>query len=139
MNNLQIAIARIYAGLTWVLGLIKDLFNGNLANCWHINKQTRVTMKCHGTNHVECNVTVGKISTYAEKFVNSEKEDSYMTNASLNICVPIAPEESDMEFSEEEESGTETSEDEVNKPVSWLLLIICRYLSTLIVMYARKV
>ncbi|MCJ8745099.1 hypothetical protein PDJAM_G00126580 [Pangasius djambal] len=115
MNNLQIAIARIYAGLTWIQGVIKDLFNGNLAKRWHKNKQARATMKGHGTNHGECNGTVGRISSYAEKHATSQREDSYMTNLSLNICVPIAPGESDMEFPEEED-GTETSEDEVNKP-----------------------
>lgn len=117
MNNLQIAIARIYAGLSWILGVIKDFFNGNLAKCWHNNKQAWAT-KGHDTIHVECNGTVGKTSSHAEKHVTSEKDDSYMTNPSLNICVPIAPGESDMEFPEEEEDGTETSGDEVNKPVS---------------------
>ncbi|XP_053507140.1 sodium channel, voltage gated, type XII, alpha a [Ictalurus furcatus] len=116
MNNLQIAIARIYSGLSWILGVIKDFFNGNLATHWHTNKQAQATGKGHGTNHVECNGTVGRISSYAEKHVTSEREDSYMTNPSLNICVPIAPGESDMEFPEEEEDGTETSEDEVNNP-----------------------
>lgn len=118
MNNLQIAIARIYSGLSWILGVIKDFFNGNLATHWHTNKQAQATVKGHGTNHVECNGTVGRISSYAVKHVTSEREDSYMTNPSLNICVPIAPGESDMEFPEEEEDGTETSEDEINNPVS---------------------
>ncbi|XP_046732704.1 LOW QUALITY PROTEIN: sodium channel protein type 4 subunit alpha B-like [Silurus meridionalis] len=115
MNNLQIAIARIYTSLTWILGVIKDLFSGNLAKRWHTNKQEWV-LKCHGTNHVECNGTVGKIISYVEKHITSEREDTYMTNPSLNICVPIAPGESDMEFPEEEEDDTEISEDEVNKP-----------------------
>lgn len=56
-----------------------------------------------------------------------EQEDSYMTNPSLNICVPIAPGESDMEFpEEEEEDGTEISEDEITNPVSWLCIDISR-------------
>lgn len=118
MNNLQIAIARICTGLTWVLGAIKDLFSGTLAKHWHMNKQAQATMKDHGTNHIECNGTVRRISCYADKQATSEKEDSYMTNPSLNICVPIAPGESDMEFPEEEDDGTEISEDEVDKSVS---------------------
>lgn len=117
MNNLQIAIARIYAGLVWIVGVIKDLFSGSLAKRWHKDKQERAA-KCHGTNHVDCNGTAGRISSYAEKHVTSEREDSYMTNPSLNICVPIAPGESDMEFPEEEEDDSETSEDELNKQVS---------------------
>ncbi|KAK3534869.1 hypothetical protein QTP86_032387, partial [Hemibagrus guttatus] len=115
MNNLQIAIARIHAGLVWILGVIKDLFSGNLAKRWHRDKQARAA-KCHGTNHVDCNGTAGRISSYAEKLVTSEIEHSYMTNPRLSICVPIAPGESDMEFPEEEEDDTETSEDELNKP-----------------------
>ncbi|KAG7319794.1 hypothetical protein KOW79_016937 [Hemibagrus wyckioides] len=115
MNNLQIAIARIHAGLVWILGVIKDLFSGNLTKRWHRDKQERAA-KCHGTNHVDCNGTAGRISSYAEKHVTLEREDSYMTNPSLSICVPIAPGESDMEFPEEEEDDTETSEDELNKP-----------------------
>lgn len=118
MNNLQIAVARIYAGLTWILGVIKDLFSGNLAKRWQKHEQAQATIKGHGTNHVECNGILGRISSYAEKHVTSGREDSYMTNPSLKICVPIAPEESDMEFPEEEDDGTETSEDEGNKPVS---------------------
>lgn len=118
MNNLQIAIARIYTGLTWILGVMKDLFSGNLTKRWHKTKHARASIKNRGTNHVECNGTVGRISSYTEKHVTSEREDSYMTNPSLNICVPIATGESDMEFPEEEDDGTEISEDEVNKPVS---------------------
>ncbi|KAF5889815.1 sodium channel protein type 4 subunit alpha, partial [Clarias magur] len=116
MNNLQIAIARIYAGLTWILGVIKDLFSGNLTKRWHKKNQGQATMKGHGNNHFECNGTVGRISSYSEKQVTSEMEDTYMTNPSLNICVPKAPGESDMQFPEEDEDGTEISEDEVTKP-----------------------
>lgn len=118
MNNLQIAIARIYAGLTWILGVIKDLFSGNLTTRWHKKNQAQATLKGHGTNHVKCNGTVGGISSYSEKHVTSEMEDTYMTNPSLNVCVPKAPGESDMQFPEEEEDGTEISEDEVTKLVS---------------------
>lgn len=126
MNNLQIAIARIYTSLTWIPGIIRKLFNSNLAKRWHKNKQARATIAGHDTNHVECNGTVRRISSCAEKHVTLEQEDSYMTNPSLNICVPIAPGESDIEFpEEEEEDGTEISEDEITNPVSRLLLIIC--------------
>lgn len=132
MNNLQIAIARICTGLTWVLGAFKDLFNGTLAKRWHKNKQAQATMKDHGTNHIECNGTAGRVRGYEEKQVTSVKEDSYMTNPSLNICVPIAPGESDLEFPEEEDDGTEISEDEVNKSVSRIMQTICENYSTLV-------
>uniref|UniRef100_A0A8C5H1C3 Sodium channel protein type 3 subunit alpha-like n=1 Tax=Gouania willdenowi TaxID=441366 RepID=A0A8C5H1C3_GOUWI len=51
---------------------------------------------------------------HVEKYVVSE-DDSYMTNPSLTISVPIAPGESDVEFPEEDEddeAGEEHSEEE---------------------------
>ncbi|TSP09134.1 Sodium channel protein type 1 subunit alpha [Bagarius yarrelli] len=103
MNNLQIAITRLYLGLVLIFGAIKNLFNGNL-------KQDQAAQP-HGTNQVECNGTAGKISSYAEKPIALERKDSFMSNHSL--CVPIATGESDMEFPEEEDE-TGTSEEEVN-------------------------
>uniref|UniRef100_A0AAR2JH35 Sodium channel protein n=1 Tax=Pygocentrus nattereri TaxID=42514 RepID=A0AAR2JH35_PYGNA len=115
MNNLQIAIARIHGSLTWLLGFIKDLYNGNFTR--QRTKESQVAMKAHSTNHIECNGTIGRIGRYGEKYIIPEGEDSYMTNPNLTICVPIAPGESDVEFlEEEEEEDTETSEDEENKP-----------------------
>ncbi|XP_036412175.1 sodium channel, voltage gated, type XII, alpha a [Colossoma macropomum] len=117
MNNLQVAIARIHGGLTWLLGFIKDLYNGNLTGRRQKAKEAQVAMKAHSTNHIECNGTIGRIGRYGEKYIIPEGEDSYMTNPNLTICVPIAPGESDVEFlEEEEEEDTETSEDEENKP-----------------------
>uniref|UniRef100_A0A4W4EXQ4 Sodium channel protein n=1 Tax=Electrophorus electricus TaxID=8005 RepID=A0A4W4EXQ4_ELEEL len=114
MNNLQIAIARIYARLTWLLAAIKDLFSGNVSTSWHKAKEAQAATKGHGTNHAECNGTVRRIGCYGETYVIPEGEDSYMTNSNLTICVPIAPGESDMEFPEEEED-LEITEDEESK------------------------
>uniref|UniRef100_W5KY02 Sodium channel protein n=1 Tax=Astyanax mexicanus TaxID=7994 RepID=W5KY02_ASTMX len=118
MNNLQIAIARIHSGLTWLLAFIKDLCSGNLTKRNQKNKEGQGAKKCQNSNHAECNGVVGRIGRYGEKYIITEEEDSYMTNPNLTICVPIAPGESDVEFlEEEEEEDTETSEDEDNKPV----------------------
>lgn len=43
---------------------------------------------------------------HMEKYVAPE-DDSYMTNPTLTISVPIAPGESDVEFPEEDEDGEE--------------------------------
>lgn len=118
MNNLQIAIARIHAGITWLMSFSKDLFRGNLTKRKQKAKEAQIASKAPNTNHTECNGTVGRIGRYGEKYIIPEGEDSYMTNPNLTICVPIAPGESDVEFlEEEEEEDTETSEDEENKPV----------------------
>ncbi|KAK1790070.1 hypothetical protein P4O66_002381 [Electrophorus voltai] len=114
MNNLQIAIARIYARLTWLLAAIKDLFSGNVSTSWHKAKEAQAATKGHGTNHAECNGTVRRLGCYGETYVIPEGEDSFMTNSKLTICVPIAPGESDMEFPEEEED-LEITEDEESK------------------------
>ncbi|KAI4880621.1 hypothetical protein NFI96_021170, partial [Prochilodus magdalenae] len=116
MNNMQIAVARIHDGLTWLLGFIKDIFNGNLAKRKQKAKESQVATKAYSTNHIECNGIIGRTGRYGEKYIIPEGEDSYMTNPNLTICVPIAPGESDVEFlEEEEEEDTETSEDEENK------------------------
>lgn len=110
MNNLQIAIARIHFGFSWLLNGIKDLFSGNLTRHRRKSKEAQATL-----NHTECNGGLGSF----EKYVFPESEDSYMTNPNLTICVPIAPGESDVEFPEEEdeEEDTESSEDEEEKLV----------------------
>ncbi|KAK9980232.1 hypothetical protein ABG768_013610 [Culter alburnus] len=114
MNNLQIAIARIHFGFTWLLNSIKDLFNGNLA--WHRRKAKEVQAPLK-ENHADCNGGLGSLGRYEEKYIIPEGQESYMTNPNLTICVPIAPGESDVEFPEEEdEEDTVSSVDEEQKP-----------------------
>ncbi|KAG1969032.1 sodium channel protein type 2 subunit alpha [Pimephales promelas] len=112
MNNLQIAIARIHYGFSWLLNAIKDLCNGNLAGHRQKAKEVPAPPK---ENHAECN---GGLGRYEEKCVCPEGQDSYMTNPNLTICVPIAPGESDVEFPEEEDDDEDTvsSDDEAQKP-----------------------
>lgn len=116
MNNLQIAIARIHCGFSWLLNAIKDLCNGNLAGHRQKAKEVPAPLK---ENHAECNGGLGSLGRHGEKNVIPEVQDSYMTNPNLTICVPIAPGESDVEFPEEEEDDEDTvsSEDEEQKPV----------------------
>ncbi|XP_076837536.1 sodium channel protein type 2 subunit alpha-like [Brachyhypopomus gauderio] len=114
MNNLQMAIARIHGGLTWLLAAIKDFFSGDTAKSRLKAEEARPSAQGHGTKSGECNGTFGKIGRYGETYVIREGEDSYMTNSSLTVCVPIAPGESDMEFPEEEED-VEMSEDGESK------------------------
>lgn len=49
-----------------------------------------------------------------EKYVPPE-DDSYMTNPTLTISVPIAPGESDLEFPEEEDEDGEEEESEASE------------------------
>lgn len=114
LNNIQIAIARINIGVSWLVTRLSDLFNRSLKRRKQKAKETSQAIKLVG-NHVESN---GRIfGSYGEKYVIPE-EDSYMTNPNLTVIVPIAPGESDVEFLEEEEIS-ESSEDEDNKPVSF--------------------
>ncbi|KAL0966557.1 hypothetical protein UPYG_G00296740 [Umbra pygmaea] len=117
MNNIQLAIARIHAGLTWLMRNTVDLFNGNLKKRRLTSKDVQISVKLTPVvNHVERNGGVGMIGHYGEKYIVPD-EDSYMTNPNLTVTVPIAPGESDVEFPEEgEEEETESSEDEDNKP-----------------------
>ncbi|XP_038574611.1 sodium channel protein type 4 subunit alpha B-like [Micropterus salmoides] len=111
LNNIQIAIARINIGVSWLVTRLSDLFNRSLKRRKQKAKETSQAIKLVG-NHVESN---GRIfGSYGEKYVIPE-EDSYMTNPNLTVIVPIAPGESDVEFLEEEEIS-ESSEDEDNKP-----------------------
>lgn len=114
LNNIQIAIARITAGVSWLVTGITDLFNRSLKRQTQKTKEANQAIKLVG-NHVECNG--GIFGRYGEKYFIPD-EDSYMTNPNLTVIVPIAPGESDVEFLEEEENS-DTSEDEDNKLVSF--------------------
>lgn len=114
LNNIQIAIARITAGVSWLVTGITDLFNRSLKRQKQKTKEANQAIKLVG-NHVECNG--GIFGRYGEKYFIPD-EDSYMTNPNLTVIVPIAPGESDVEFLEEEENS-DTSEDEDNKLVSF--------------------
>lgn len=117
LNNIQVAIARITAGVNWLVTSTTDLFNRSLKRQRQKTKDTNQAIKLVG-NHVECNG--GVFGRYGERYIIPE-EDSYMTNPNLTVIVPIAPGESDVEFLEEEENS-DTSEDEDNKPVSFFCL-----------------
>uniref|UniRef100_A0A4W6CHR2 Sodium channel protein n=1 Tax=Lates calcarifer TaxID=8187 RepID=A0A4W6CHR2_LATCA len=113
LNNIQIAIARIHSGVSWLITGVIDLCNRGLKRRKHKAKEANQSIKLVG-NHVESNG--GIYGRYGEKYIIPE-EDSYMTNPNLTVIVPIAPGESDVEFLEEEEIS-ESSEDEDNKLVS---------------------
>lgn len=113
LNNIQVAIARIHAGVSWLVMIITNIFNRSLKRQKQKTKEANQAIKLVG-NHVESNG--GIFGSYGEKYIIPE-EDSYMTNPNLTVIVPIAPGESDVEFLEEEEIS-ESSEDEDNKPVS---------------------
>ncbi|XP_069020500.1 sodium channel protein type 2 subunit alpha-like [Embiotoca jacksoni] len=110
LNNIQIAIARIHAGVSWFVNSVSDLFNRGLKRQKQKTKDESQPLKLVA-NHVESNG--GVFGLYDEKYSIPE-EDSYMTNPNLTVIVPIAPGESDVEFLEEEEIS-ESSEDEDNK------------------------
>lgn len=119
LNNIQIAIARITAGVSWLITGTMNLFNRGFKGQKKKSKeacQASQATRLMG-NHVECNG--GVFGLYGEKYIIPE-EDSYMTNPNLTVIVPIAPGESDVEFLEEETS--DTSEDEDNQPVRFFFL-----------------
>ncbi|AWP04538.1 Sodium channel protein [Scophthalmus maximus] len=111
LNNIQIAIARIQSGVSWLVTSVGNLFNRGSKRQKQKAKEASQAIKLVG-NHVESNG--GIFVCYGEKYIIPE-EDSYMTNPNLTVIVPIAPGESDVEFLEEEEIS-ESSEDEDNKP-----------------------
>uniref|UniRef100_A0A669B067 Sodium channel protein n=1 Tax=Oreochromis niloticus TaxID=8128 RepID=A0A669B067_ORENI len=115
LNNIQIAIARINSGISWIVTSVINLCNRSLKRRKHKAKETSQALKPVG-NHMESNG--GIFGRYGEKYIVPE-EDSYMTNPNLTVIVPIAPGESDVEFLEEEEIS-ESSEDDENKLVSLL-------------------
>uniref|UniRef100_A0AAQ4P4G9 Sodium channel protein n=1 Tax=Gasterosteus aculeatus aculeatus TaxID=481459 RepID=A0AAQ4P4G9_GASAC len=117
LNNIQIAIARIQSGVSWLAACVVDLFNRSL-KCR--KQKVNQAVKPVG-NHIESNG--GIFGRYGEKYFVPE-EDSYMTNPKLTVIVPIAPGESDVEFLEEEEVS-ESSEDEDNKPVGFSTPVHC--------------
>ncbi|KAK2821990.1 hypothetical protein Q5P01_022055 [Channa striata] len=110
LNNIQVAIARINAGVSWLVALIVNIFNRTLRRQNQKGKEGSHAVMLVG-NHVESNG--GIFGRYGEKYIIPE-EDSYMTNPNLTVIVPIAPGESDVEFLEEEDIS-ESSEDEDNK------------------------
>lgn len=114
LNNIQVAIARIHSGVSWLGTCVVNLFHRSLRSQKQKAKDASQDSRLAG-NHTESNG--GVFSKYGEKYFISE-EDSYMTNPNLTVIVPIAPGESDVEFLEEEENS-ESSEDEDNKPVSY--------------------
>lgn len=114
LNNIQVAIARIHAGVSWLVTTVTNIFNRGLKRRKQKAQEASQAIKLVG-NHVESNG--GIFGSYGEKYIIPE-EDSYMTNPNLTVIVPIAPGESDVEFLEEEEIS-ESSEDEDNKPVSF--------------------
>lgn len=114
LNNIQIAIARINTGVSWLITSIMNIFNRSLMRRKQKAKETSQAIKLAG-NHVESNG--GIFGRYGEKYIVPEG-DSYMTNPNLTVIVPIAPGESDVEFVEEEDIS-ESSEDEDNKMVSF--------------------
>lgn len=107
LNNIQIAIARIHSGITWLFSSVIGFFNRSLRGQKHKTKEANESIKV-AVNHMESNG--GIVSRYGEKYIIPD-EDSYITNPNLTVIVPIAPGESDVEFLEEEEN-TESSEDE---------------------------
>ncbi|XP_064202786.1 sodium channel protein type 4 subunit alpha-like isoform X4 [Anguilla rostrata] len=112
MNNLQIAIARIHLGVGWLRRTLCDVFNGNVKRRQQKAREARVSLKMkHLANHVEVNGVAGVIGIYGEKYIVNDDE-SYITNPSLTISVPIAPGESDLEYNEEEEDEEEEEEEE---------------------------
>ena len=113
LNNIQIAIARIHSGVSWLVTSVSRLFNRKSKRDKQKDREASQAIKLVG-NHVESNG--GIFVCYGDKYIIPE-EDSYMTNPNLTVIVPIAPGESDVEFPEEEEIS-ESSEDEENKPVS---------------------
>ncbi|CAB1434025.1 unnamed protein product [Pleuronectes platessa] len=111
LNNIQIAIARIQSGVSWLATRVGRLFNRSSKHDKQKDREASQAIKLVG-NHVESNG--GIFVCYGDKYIIPE-EDSYMTNPNLTVIVPIAPGESDVEFPEEEEIS-ESSEDEDNKP-----------------------
>lgn len=78
-----------------------------------------------------------------EKYVPPE-DDSYMTNPTLTISVPIAPGESDLEFPEEEdedgeEEESEASEEEEEKDEVTHTHIYTLYRTRTLISYERAV
>uniref|UniRef100_A0AAV2L2X1 Uncharacterized protein n=1 Tax=Knipowitschia caucasica TaxID=637954 RepID=A0AAV2L2X1_KNICA len=109
MNNLQIALKRICIGVCWCKDQILLFFNRGLKRRREKLRKAQIqTLKLKRLSSVH--QENGAIGRQVEKYVSSD--DSYMTNASLTLSVPIAPGESDLEFNEEEEEEEEGSDEE---------------------------
>ncbi|XP_062847301.1 sodium channel, voltage gated, type V-like, alpha b [Trichomycterus rosablanca] len=113
MNNLHIAIARIQKGILWLRRTLCDFFNGNFKRRRQKAKEAKAMLKLKRLSQqaqkAEGNGTAGIVSHTGEKCASPD--DSYMTNPSLTISVPIAPGESDLEFPEEEEEDEDEASD----------------------------
>lgn len=118
LNNIQIAIARITAGVSWLVSSVADVFDRRIKHRKQKNHEAHQAVRLV-VNHMDCNG-----GNYGEKYVIPE-EDSYMTNPNLTVIVPIAPGESDVELLEEEEENSDTSDDEDNKEVRCLFRFKC--------------
>ncbi|TSK16081.1 Sodium channel protein type 2 subunit alpha [Bagarius yarrelli] len=110
LNNLQIAIGRIQRGILWLRRALCDFFNGNFKRRRQKAKEAKAMLKLkrlsQQAQRAEGNGTAGVIG----RDKCTSPDDSYMTNPSLTISVPIAPGESDVEFPDEEEDDDEASE-----------------------------
>ena len=129
LNNIQIAVARINAGVSWLASGVCELCSGGERRRRQQQQQqtqqqqqkkmslappeTGMALLLVANHAAEANG--GVFGRYGERYAVPEG-DSYMTNPNLTLVVPIAPGESDVEFLEEEEES-ESSEDEDNKPV----------------------
>ena len=129
LNNIQIAVARINAGVGWLASGVCELCRrGERRRRQQQQQQRKLSASAPETgmalrlvvNHGGAEANGGVFGRPGERYVVPEG-DSYMTNPNLTLVVPIAPGESDVEFMEEEEGESETSEDEDNKPVSRVL------------------
>ncbi|CAL8322396.1 unnamed protein product [Arctogadus glacialis] len=126
LNNIQIAVARINAGVSWLASGVCELCSGGerrrrQQQQTQQQQQKKMSLAPPETgmalllvvNHA-AEANGGVFGRYGERYAVPEG-DSYMTNPNLTLVVPIAPGESDVEFLEEEEES-ESSEDEDNKP-----------------------
>uniref|UniRef100_A0A8C5AYL5 Sodium channel protein n=1 Tax=Gadus morhua TaxID=8049 RepID=A0A8C5AYL5_GADMO len=130
LNNIQIAVARINAGVSWLASGVCELCSGGerrrrqqqqQQQTQQQQQQKKMSLAPPETgmalllvaNHA-AEANGGVFGRYGERYAVPEG-DSYMTNPNLTLVVPIAPGESDVEFLEEEEES-ESSEDEDNKP-----------------------
>ncbi|KAF6726768.1 Sodium channel protein type 4 subunit alpha [Oryzias melastigma] len=127
LNNLQIAIQRIYRGIDFIKSFLKNICN---SNC-HGDKKDKTEDKSlgelnkpFGTNDLHnhtlknfpnnSNVDVTGVDKSGNKYiVNSKSDDSIMSfinNPSLTVAVPIAAVESDFEVLNTEDFSSASSD-----------------------------
>ncbi|CAL8346773.1 unnamed protein product [Merluccius merluccius] len=121
LNNIQIAVARIHSGFGWMASGLGDL-------CRRRRRRKTSTsppdQAGQAANHAAAAAAAaaegngGAFGRYGEKYAVPEG-DSYMTNASLTLVVPIAPGESDVEYLEEEDDEDEASESSEDEKVAF--------------------